>query len=65
MVRPGAYDDTPGTLRPKYGALNYRNYETGASPRFGSCYFQLKAEPWNELRSAIQTVSLSQEDCGF
>lgn len=34
----------PNGLRPKYGALNYRNYETGAAPRFGSCYFQLKAE---------------------
>ncbi|MBJ2146772.1 DUF3626 domain-containing protein [Vibrio sp. IB15] len=43
-VFDGAYDSAPDALRPKYGALNYRNYETGASPRFGSCYFQLKAE---------------------
>ncbi|KZX70034.1 hypothetical protein A3712_09765 [Vibrio sp. HI00D65] len=43
-VFDGAYDDAPNGLRPKYGALNYRNYETGAAPRFGSCYFQLKAE---------------------
>ena len=38
----GAYDGASNRLRPKYGALNFRNYETGASPRFGSSYFQLK-----------------------
>ncbi|WP_052878518.1 DUF3626 domain-containing protein [Vibrio coralliirubri] len=43
-VFDGAYDDAPNALRPKYGALNYRNYETGASSRFGSSYFQLKAD---------------------
>ncbi|MBW3698454.1 DUF3626 domain-containing protein [Vibrio sp. T187] len=37
-----AYDDAPNSIRPKYGALNFRNYQTGASPRFGSAYFQLK-----------------------
>lgn len=42
-VFDGAYDDSPLSLRPKYGALNFRNYETGASPRFGSAYFQLKS----------------------
>ncbi|NOU49934.1 DUF3626 domain-containing protein [Pseudoalteromonas sp. JBTF-M23] len=41
-VFDGAYDDASNCLRPKYGALNFRNYETGASPRFGSAYFQLK-----------------------
>ncbi|MGF1681574.1 DUF3626 domain-containing protein [Photobacterium minamisatsumaniensis] len=41
-VFDGAYDDAPVNLRPKYGALNFRGYETGASPRFGSAYFQLK-----------------------
>tara|TARA_B100002049_G_C16082512_1_gene377912 strand:- start:4094 stop:4936 length:843 start_codon:yes stop_codon:yes gene_type:complete len=41
-VFDGAYDGASNSLRPKYGALNYRNYETGASPRFGSSYFQLK-----------------------
>ncbi|MFS0838437.1 DUF3626 domain-containing protein [Paenibacillus sp. 1P03SA] len=29
--------------RPKYGALNVLRYADGASPRFGSCYFRLKA----------------------
>ncbi|BCS98683.1 hypothetical protein DSLASN_43150 [Desulfoluna limicola] len=38
----GAYDNAPINLRPKYGALNFRNYENGASPRFGSAFFQLK-----------------------
>jgi hypothetical protein len=42
-VFDGAYDDASNSLRPKYGALNFRNYETGASPRFGSSYFQLKS----------------------
>ncbi|MDF2683714.1 MAG: hypothetical protein K0R47_4904 [Brevibacillus sp.] len=28
--------------RPKYGALNLMNYADGASPRFGSCYIQLR-----------------------
>ncbi|WP_063669191.1 DUF3626 domain-containing protein [Aliivibrio fischeri] len=41
-VFDGAYENAPNKLRPKYGALNFRNYETGASPRFGSAYFQLK-----------------------
>lgn len=41
-VFDGAYDDASNNLRPKYGALNFRNYETGASPRFGSSYFRLK-----------------------
>ncbi|WP_108650834.1 DUF3626 domain-containing protein [Dongshaea marina] len=39
----GAYDNAPDHLRPKYGALNFRGYEMGASPRFGSAYFQLKS----------------------
>lgn len=41
-VFDGAYDNALNSLRPKYGALNFRNYETGASPRFGSSYFKLK-----------------------
>lgn len=40
-VFDGAYDNAPVTLRPKYGALNYQNYAFGASPRFGSAFFQL------------------------
>ena len=34
-VFDGAYDEAPDSLRPKYGALNFRNYETGALSRFG------------------------------
>ncbi|NMP33460.1 DUF3626 domain-containing protein [Thalassotalea sp. M1531] len=41
-VFDGAYENAPDNLRPKYGALNFRNYEAGASPRFGSSYFILK-----------------------
>lgn len=41
-VFDGAYDNAAKSLRPKYGALNFRGYEMGASPRFGSACFQLK-----------------------
>ncbi|MCL9780129.1 DUF3626 domain-containing protein [Vibrio sp. S4M6] len=41
-VFDAAYDNASDSIRPKYGALNFRNYEMGASPRFGSSYFQLK-----------------------
>ena len=40
----GAYDQTPSSERPKYGALNYKHLETGASPRFGCAFFRLKPE---------------------
>ena len=38
------YDQAKPEDRPKYGALNYLNHGSGASPRFGSAYFQLKPE---------------------
>ncbi|MDN2481237.1 DUF3626 domain-containing protein [Vibrio agarivorans] len=37
-----AYDKVDNGFRPKYGALNFRNYDVGAAPRFGSSYFKLK-----------------------
>lgn len=37
-----AYSDVSAHLRPKYGALNYRNRITGGSPRFGSSYFRMR-----------------------
>lgn len=40
----GVYDDCHGShlsLRPKYGALNYRADPVGGSRRFGSCHFRL------------------------
>ncbi|WP_238933387.1 DUF3626 domain-containing protein [Brevibacillus choshinensis] len=42
----GAYQSSTdrGKERPKYGALNLMNYADGASPRFGSCYIQLRPE---------------------
>ncbi|WP_394243722.1 DUF3626 domain-containing protein [Vibrio astriarenae] len=43
-VFDGAYDQAAECLRPKYGALNYRQYGMGASPRFGSAYFELKPQ---------------------
>ena len=38
----GAYDEAAPALRPKYGALNYRNQVTGGSPRFGSSHLRLR-----------------------
>ena len=41
----GAYDACSGpdlSLRPKYGALNYRADPAGGSPRFGSCHLRLR-----------------------
>ncbi|WP_406609142.1 DUF3626 domain-containing protein [Agarivorans sp. JK6] len=40
----GAYNNADNSLRPKYGALNFREYQTGASCRFGSAYFELKPQ---------------------
>src|SRR5690625_3598979 len=34
----GVYDDAPPQHRPKYGALNHRERDVGAAPRFGSAY---------------------------
>eukprot|EP01032_Pedospumella_encystans_P014865 gene14865-17049_t len=42
-----SYDQASPNERPKYGALNYKNYDSGASPRFGSAFFKLKAEVMN------------------
>ena len=39
----GAYEHASPSLRPKYGALNYRNRITGGSPRFGSSHFRMRS----------------------
>jgi hypothetical protein len=39
----GAYDDVHASVRPKYGALNYKNYWFGGAPRFGSCHLRCAA----------------------
>lgn len=39
----GAYDGVCRSLRPKYGALNYRRLEAGGAPRFGSAHLRLQA----------------------
>lgn len=41
-VFEGVYDSCAPEERPKYGALNYKQLNTGASPRFGSAFFRLK-----------------------
>jgi hypothetical protein len=40
----GAYDHAPSSDRPRYGALDFRARGFGASPRFGSAFFRLRAE---------------------
>lgn len=40
----GAYDGSPASERPVYGALNFRDQVVGAAPRFGSSHFRLTAE---------------------
>ncbi|MCG7522665.1 DUF3626 domain-containing protein [Ruegeria sp. Ofav3-42] len=37
-----AYDNVEPSQRPKYGALNHLGFETGGSPRFGSCHLRLR-----------------------
>ncbi len=40
----GAYDDEAPSARPKYGALNFRGWSHGGSPRFGSAHLRLRRE---------------------
>lgn len=40
----GAYDDQDPSARPKYGALNFRGWSHGGSPRFGSAHLRLRRE---------------------
>ncbi|MBM7035243.1 DUF3626 domain-containing protein [Vibrio ulleungensis] len=61
-VFDGAYDEASDALRPKYGALNFRLYETGASPRFGSAYFVLKAETLNRTTFCYPDSFFEPED---
>ncbi len=39
-----AYDHSPASQRPKYGALNHRRRTVGGSPRFGSAHFRLTGD---------------------
>lgn len=38
----GVYDREQPSARPKYGALNYRGWRVGGSPRFGSAHIRLR-----------------------
>ncbi|MBH0777963.1 DUF3626 domain-containing protein [Nocardia bovistercoris] len=40
----GAYDDADPAERPVYGALNFRDQNVGAAPRFGSAHLRLGSE---------------------
>jgi hypothetical protein len=37
----GAYDSAPASVRPKYGALNFRRRPAGGSVRFGSAHLRM------------------------
>ncbi|KEI71354.1 DUF3626 domain-containing protein [Endozoicomonas elysicola] len=59
----GAYDKAPLHLRPKYGALNFRKYKTGAAPRFGSAFFQLKSHVLERTTFCYPDSFFEPEDC--
>lgn len=61
-VFDGAYDNAPNALRPKYGALNFRHYEMGASPRFGSAYFQLEPHVFSRTTFCYPDSYFEPED---
>lgn len=46
---------TEPDLRPRYGGLNAANYPTGACPRFGSCFLELRP-------AALQRATFCVED---
>jgi len=59
----GAYDNTPASMRPKYGALNYQNSPVGGAPRFGSCHLRCAAHV--SLRASFCYPDSHLEPCNF
>ena len=60
----GAYDDEALWLRPKYGALNYRNDPVGGSRRFGSSHFRLRSNVHKRTSFAYPDSYLEPNDFG-
>ncbi|MGX5847279.1 DUF3626 domain-containing protein [Mesorhizobium sp. PL10] len=59
----GAYDVGHPSLRPKYGALNYRLDPVGGSRRFGSCHLRLA--PHVRSRTSFCYPDSHLEPCHF
>ncbi|MEZ4246754.1 MAG: DUF3626 domain-containing protein [Polyangiales bacterium] len=60
----GAYDDAPPQARPKYGALDFRGAGFGASPRFGSSFFRLRAAVAERTTFCFPDSVFEPEDFG-
>jgi hypothetical protein len=57
-----AYGDEHASLRPKYGALNYRKDPVGASRRFGSCHLRLAPHVGNRVSYCYPDSYWSPDD---
>jgi hypothetical protein len=60
----GAYDEVNASLRPKYGALNYRDWPIGGAPRFGSCHLRLAAHTLQRTTFCYPDSYLEPQDFG-
>lgn len=60
----GVYDSAPVEFRPKYGALNFRDYTVGGSPRFGSSYLRLKSNLLERTTFAYPDSHLNPKNFG-
>jgi Protein of unknown function (DUF3626) len=60
----GAYDHAPPTARPKYGALNYRGWAIGGSPRFGSAHIRLRQHALARATFCYPDSHLAPQDFG-
>ncbi len=60
----GAYDGADPTMRPKYGALNFRRWEIGGSPRFGSSHLRLRDHVLERTTFCYPDSHLDPQDFG-
>lgn len=60
----GVYDREPPAMRPKYGALNYRGWRVGGSPRFGSAHIRLRRKALDRVTFCYPDSHLAPEDFG-
>lgn len=60
----GVYDEAEAQHRPKYGALNLRNWEVGGSPRFGSAHLRLAAHVMERTTFCYPDSHLHPRDFG-
>lgn len=60
----GAYDTQQPAMRPKYGALNYRGWRVGGSPRFGSAHLRLCDHVLDRVTFCYPDSHLTPQDFG-